>query len=160
MTLFQLYNPTNTISNYINTIPFNTIHTFRNKMERILKCPHIITHILSATVITDRSILFICPHMFFFVCLIRIIIRYWIKRSKSSSASPFAACSRDFSSLSNISCSANAPYRFAFALIISNGKPFTASACVKNIWIAVVVSVPKSLNKASGFEKSYPATLE
>lgn len=38
-----------------------------------------------------------------------------------------------------------------FALFISNGNPFTAGACVKNIRVAVVVSVPKSLNKASAF---------
>ena len=102
------------------------------------------------------------PHALNFRLLHRNHSEHFLILRETSVASlyiPCAVCSRDFSSLTNISCSVNASYGFAFALFISNGKPFTASACVKNIRIAVVVSVPKSLNKASDFVLKSSSTL-
>lgn len=59
------------------------------------------------------------------------------------------AFSRDFSNLVNKSCSVNLLYGLETVFLISKGNPLTAIACVRNIRIAVVVSVPKSLNNAS-----------
>ena len=60
---------------------------------------------------------------------------------------------------SKISSSVKLSYGLVFTRLISNGKPFTANACVKNMRIAVVVSVPKSLNNLSDFVFKSSSTL-
>ena len=73
-----------------------------------------------------------------------------------------AACCLAFSRLVKICSSVNAEYidgSVFSTLFISKGKPLFATACVKKIRIAVVVSVPNSLNRSSDFLFNSSSTL-